>query len=153
MQEKDRRKSGEDEEVEIEVFGRERDTILLRKIGEKWEKFVLNLYIENHKARWIERCQEVSSFKTQELANEELLRIYQEVPTKKGTQWIGKLSSIYRASRNFRDGSSSCRATIKIESQESRWIEIAIIAIKKGSSKGSIDSLVVERYREAVEIA
>ena len=114
---------------------------------------MLNLYIENHKARWIERCQEVSSFKTQELANEELLRIYQEVPTKKGTQWIGKLSSIYRASRNFRDGSSSCRATIKIESQESRWIEIAIIAIKKGSSTGSIDSLVVERYREAVEIA
>ena len=35
MQEKDRRKSGEDEEVEIEVFGKERDTILLREIGEK----------------------------------------------------------------------------------------------------------------------
>ena len=35
MQEKDRRKSGEDEEVEIEVFGRGRDTLLLREIGEK----------------------------------------------------------------------------------------------------------------------
>ena len=38
------------------------------------------------------------------------------------------------------------REAIKIESQESRWIEIVITAIKKGSSKGSIDSLAVERY-------
>ena len=42
---------------------------------------------------------------------------------------------------------------IEIESQESRWIEIAITAIEKRSSRGSIDSLVVERYREVVEIA
>ena len=35
MQEKDLRKSGEDEEVEIKVFGRGRDTILSREIGEK----------------------------------------------------------------------------------------------------------------------
>jgi len=67
-------------------------------------------------------------------------------------RWIEKLSSIYQASKNFLDGSSSYREAIKIESQESRWIEIAITTIEKGSSKGSIDSLVVERYREAVEI-
>ena len=35
MQEKDQRKSGEDEEVEIEVFRRMRDTILSREMGEK----------------------------------------------------------------------------------------------------------------------
>ena len=62
-------------------------------------------------------------------------------------------SRSYRASRNFLNGSSSCREAIEIESQESRWIEITIIAIEKGRSKGSIDSLAVERYREAVEIA
>ena len=62
-------------------------------------------------------------------------------------------SSSYWASRNFLDGSSGCRAAIEIESQESRWIEIAITAIKKGSSKGSIDSLAIERYWEVVKIA
>ena len=35
IQEKDRRKSGEDEKVEIEGFGRGRDTILSREIREK----------------------------------------------------------------------------------------------------------------------
>ena len=35
MQEKYRRNSGEDEEVEIEVFGRGRDTFLSREIEEK----------------------------------------------------------------------------------------------------------------------
>ena len=68
-------------------------------------------------------------------------------------QCIEKLSSIFRASINSIDGSSSCRASIEIECQESQWIEIAITAIEKGSSKGSIDSLAVNRYREAIEIA
>ena len=45
------------------------------------------------------------------------------------------------------------RVAIEIESQESRWIETAITAIEKRSSKNSIDSLAVERYREVVEIA
>ena len=62
-------------------------------------------------------------------------------------------SRSYRAYRNFFNGSSSYRTTIEIESQDSQWIEIAIIAIEKRSSKGSIDSLVVERYQEVVEIA
>ena len=42
---------------------------------------------------------------------------------------------------------------IETKSQKPRWIKIAITAIKKRSSKGLIDSLAVERYREAVEIA
>ena len=46
-----------------------------------------------------------------------------------------------------------CRAAIEIESQESRWIEIVITAIEKGSLKGSIDSLAIERCLIAVEIA
>ena len=45
------------------------------------------------------------------------------------------------------------REAIEIESQEARWINIVITAIKKRSLKGSIDSLVVKRYREAIEIA
>ena len=45
------------------------------------------------------------------------------------------------------------REAIKTNSQKLRWIEIAITAIKKGRSRGSIDSLAIERYREAVEIA
>jgi len=88
----------------------------------------------------------------QEIAIEELSSSYQEVSTANKLRWIKKLSSIYRAYWNFLDGSSSCRAAINIESQESRWIEIAIIIIKKGSSKGSIDSLAIERYWEVVEI-
>ena len=42
---------------------------------------------------------------------------------------------------------------IETNSQKSRWIKIAIIAIEKGSSRGSIDSLAVERCPAAVEIA
>ena len=72
--------------------------------------------------------------------------LYIEIPV---SHWIESC----RAYRNFLDGSSSCRAAIEIESQESRWIEIAITAIEKRSSRGSIDSLAVERYQEAVEIA
>ena len=45
------------------------------------------------------------------------------------------------------------REAIKTNSQKLRWIEIAITAIKKGRSRGSIDSLAIERYREAVEVA
>ena len=58
--------------------------------------------------------------------------------------------SIYRAYRNFLDGSRSCRADVKIESQ---WNEIVITAIEERSSRASIDSLAIERYQEAVEIA
>ena len=42
---------------------------------------------------------------------------------------------------------------IKKNSQKLRWIEIAITVVEKGRSRGLIDSLAVERYGEAVEIA
>ena len=45
------------------------------------------------------------------------------------------------------------REAIKTNSQKLRWIKIVITAIEKGSSRGSIDSLAVKRYREAVKIA
>ena len=44
-------------------------------------------------------------------------------------------SRSYRASRNFLNGSSSCREAIEIESQESRWIEIAITLSRKEAEK------------------
>ena len=42
---------------------------------------------------------------------------------------------------------------IEINSQKLRQIEIVIAAIEKGSLKGLIDSLVVERRPAAIEIA
>ena len=77
------------------------------------------------------------------------MRSYQEVSTTNKLRWVKK----NQASRNFLDGSSSCQVAIEIESQESRWIEIAITVNKKGSSKGLIDSLTIERCQEAVKIA
>ena len=43
------------------------------------------------------------------------------------------------------------REAIETNSQKPRWIKIAITAIKKGNSRGSIDSLAVEMYRKAVK--
>ena len=45
------------------------------------------------------------------------------------------------------------REAIETNSQKLWWIEIAITTIEKGKSRGSIDSLAVERFRDAVEIA
>ena len=45
------------------------------------------------------------------------------------------------------------REAIEKNSQKLQWIEIAITIVKKGRSKGLIDSLAVERYREVVKIA
>ena len=45
------------------------------------------------------------------------------------------------------------REAVEPDSQQPQWIKIAITTIEKGSSRGSIDSLAVERYQEAVEIA
>ena len=41
---------------------------------------------------------------------------------------------------------------IETNSQKLRWIDIALTAVEKGRSRGLIDSLTVERYREAVEM-
>ena len=45
-------------------------------------------------------------------------------------------SRIYRAYRNFLDRSRSCQTTIETNFQKPQWIEIAITAIKKRSSRG-----------------
>ena len=42
---------------------------------------------------------------------------YREVSKAKKARWIEKLLSIYRAYRNFLDGSSSCREANEIVSQ------------------------------------
>ena len=82
----------------------------VRKYRERLEKnerkFMLTLYIGSHDSRWIKRCREVLRFKSRQM---ELLRSYQEVSTTKWPRWIEKLSSIYRAHRNFLDGSRSYR--------------------------------------------
>ena len=127
------------DKVEFEEFGWERSENLSREIVENEIIFALTLYIENHKAWWIERCRNVSSFKTRELTIKELSRICREVSTAKGARWIKKLSSIYQASRKFLDGSSSYWAAIEN-------------AIKR-SWRGSIDNLAVERCLAAVKIA
>ena len=85
---------------------------------------------------------------------------------------IKKLSSYYRAEPNL-DGLRICRGSIgqtesfsmdreSIEKlsrsyrdkvQKARWIKIVLTSIEKEDQRSSIDSLVVERYQEAVEIA
>ena len=59
----------------------------------------------------------------------------------------------YRVSIEHTETSSMDREAIEKNFQKLQWIEIAITTVKKGRSKGLIDSLAVERYREAVEIA
>ena len=93
---------------------------------------------------------EVSRFKSRKM---EPSRSYRKVSTTKWPQWIEKLSSIYQVYRNILDGSRSCQKAIETNSQKLRWIEIAITVVEKGRSRGSIDSLIIERYREAIEIA
>ena len=62
-------------------------------------------------------------------------------------------SRSYRVYKNFLDGSRSCREAIETNSQKLRWIEIAITVVEKRRLRGSRDSLAIERYWEAVEIA
>ena len=126
-----------------EEFGEVKRQKQSREIGEKWRKKRANPLYRNPS---FSMDQEVSRIK-------KARNSYREVSIAKGPRWIEKLLSIYQAYRNFLDGLSRCSEAIQIKSQESRWIEFAIITIEKRSSKGSIDSLVVERYREVVEIA
>ena len=44
------------------------------------------------------------------------------------------------------------REAVEPDSQQPQWIKIAITAIEKGSSRGSIDSLAVESYRDCLKI-
>ena len=121
------------------VFGRWKDANYRERSRRNKRNVVRTLYVEVLVSRQIERCRELSRIKTHELVVEELSRICWEVSTAKGSRWIEKPSSIYRASRKFHDGSSSYWAAIEN-------------AIKR-SWKGSIDSLAVERCPPVVEIA
>ena len=94
----------------------------LRSLGERevsfcWERskrmrenrVETYIYIENHKAQWIERCRELSRFKTRETAIEKLSRICREVSTAKKAWWIEELSSIQKLPRWIEKLSSSHR--------------------------------------------
>ena len=110
----DRRESGE-------VIWSERERCLGRwEVRKDWERSRRNvartLFIEILVSRWIKRCRELSRIKTREIAIKELLRCYREVSTANKLRWIEKLSSIYQASRNFLDRSSSYWEAIEIES-------------------------------------
>ena len=126
-----------------EMCGKVRRRVLSREIKEKWEKcHAYPIYRNpNFSMDW-----ELSRIKKVRNSYRGAIERY---PQQKGLDG----SRSYRTSKNFLDRSSSCREAIEIESQESRWIEITITAIEKGSSKGSINSLAIERYQEAVEIA
>ena len=83
----------------------------------------------------------------------ELSRSYREAIERCPQQSDLDGSGSYQAYRNSLNGSRNCRAPIEPDSQKPRWIEIAITAIEKRSSRGLIDSLAIERCWEAVEIA
>ena len=114
-----------------------------------WEKNHIEALYRNYDSRWIERYWEVLRTNSRQM---DLSRCYQEVSTAKWPWWIEKLSSIYWANRNFLNRSRSCREGIETNSQKLRWIEIVITVVEKGRSRGLIDSLAIERYREVVEM-
>ena len=64
------------------------------------------------------------------------------------SQWMEELLRVVHSKVTSMD-----QEAIETNSQKLRWIENAITTIEKGRSRSSIDSLVVERYREAVKIA
>ena len=124
---------------EREKFGEVKRQKLSREIREKWTKIALSVYIDIFVAQWISRCWEVSRIK---ICQKELSSNYREAiercPQQKGLD--GSRSS--QASIEHIETSSMDREAIEFES---RWIKIAITAIEKRSSKGSIDSLAVEK--------
>ena len=103
----------------------------------------LSLYIDIFATRWIGKCWELK------FARRSNWVAIKRCPQQKGLNG----SKSYQTSIEHTETSLMDQEAIEIESQESRWIEIAITTIEKRSSRGSIDSLVVERYREVVEIA
>ena len=112
----------------------------------KWEKNRAEATYRKHEARWIERYWELSSTNSQHIY---LLRCYWELSTAKRPWWIEQLSRIYWADRKFLDGSRICWEAIETNSQKFRWIEVTLTSIEKGSSKISINSLVVEMSKNS----
>ena len=138
-----RRLSGESEEVECEVFGRERSEFLSREIKENERKISLRIYIEKHEGRWIERCRVVIFDRWS----------YRGAIERCPTQSDLDGSRSYQESIEHTETSSMDREAIETNSQKLQWIKIAKTAVEKRRSRGSIDSLAVKRYREAIEIA
>ena len=128
------------------VWEREKSESIER---DQWEmkEITLALYIEKYKARWNERYREVSSFKF--LPN----GVIERCPQQSGLNGLRN----YRAFIEHTETSSMDREAVKKLLRQVLkilwWIKIAITAVEKRRSRGSIDSLAVERCREAVEIA
>ena len=138
-----RKSSGEGEEFEWEVFGRGRDVFLSIEIREKWEKHELKPIYRNHKAWWIQRCR---AFKSRWI---ELSRSYREVSIVKEPRWIEKLSRRQKLSWWIKKLSRSYRNKFLKTSMDRNCDS----SCRKSKIKSSIDSLAIERYQEAVEIA
>ena len=100
-----------------------------REIEKNEPEIAQILYIKHVKTRQIERCWGLNFDRCIYRAT------IQRCPQQIKARWIEELSSIYRGDRNFLDGSRSYRD------------------YDKKKLKSSIDSLVVERYRGAVDIA
>ena len=68
----------------------------------------------------------------------------EQLSSRSQPRWIENLSRIYRPDRKFLN---------RDKVQKARWIKIVLTYIEKEDQRSSIDSLVVERYQEAVKIA
>ena len=145
-----RRSSGECEKVKCEVLRRDEKSESIERDQWEMKEITPTLYIDKYATRWISRYRKVSRIK---IHWTELLSSYREVSTAKWRRWIEKLLRIYWAYRNFLNGSRSCREAIETNSQKSRCIDIARTTIEKGSLRGSIDSIVIERCPAVVKIA
>ena len=125
------------------MFGEMRSQNQSRKIEKNERQIALRLFIGSHNSRWIESCRDLNFDRWS--CRGAIERCPQQ------SDLDGSRS--YRASIEHTETSSMDREAIETNSQKFRWIEIAKIAIKIGSSRGLIDSLAVERYQEAVKIA
>ena len=141
-------------------LGRWGDKHCGEKSGRNEEKIMQTLYIEIPIYRWIEKCRKLSKIKkVRNSYREGIKQLSKGVHSKRGSinrEAIEHLSSIQKLPqwiewllRSYWDWISRI-STISMDSQ---WIEFAITAIEKRSSRGLIDTLAVERYWETVEIA
>ena len=121
---------------EKNVSGRWKDTKLSREIERSESKIARTLHIEHLKSQQIERYQKVSRFKLWQI---HLSRSYLEVSTAKiNSMDLGAIEHLSRRQKL------------------SRWIEELLRGYQdcdKKKLKSLIDSLAIERYRGAVEIA
>ena len=96
------------------------------KLEKMRKRITLTLFIEISVSRWIERCQKLSRIKI-------FIISYRGANERCQQQGYLDGSRSYQASIEHKKTSLMDRVAIEIESQESRWIEIAITTIEKGS--------------------